>query len=255
MPLDKTGPGAASPLLRRVARLAPLLREFVASDAKAVWLRGQLRWQVFRWRNRREDRINRAFDARHGVETAMEIQLGDAGVPATDTARGNGIYRPLWESEFHRIISRAGIDYGKFTFVDIGSGKGKLLLLASDYPFKAITGVEYAPVLHEAALRNIARYRAPSQKCFDLSASLGDATEYRLPDGPVLCFIFNAMDTGTTAAALRNIAQQASEPPRPLRVVYANLRDVEEIGGALDRIPGLRAIGRHRTHVTLSNGL
>ena len=44
-----------------------------------------------------------------------------------------------------------------FTFIDLGCGKGRVLLMASDYPFKKIIGVEFMPELHRAAQKNIAR--------------------------------------------------------------------------------------------------
>jgi hypothetical protein len=36
------------------------------------------------------------------------------------------------------------IAYDKFAFVDCGSGKGRTLLIASEFPFKFIIGVEFA---------------------------------------------------------------------------------------------------------------
>ena len=47
---------------------------------------------------------------------------------------------------------------GDFTFIDLGSGKGRVLLMASDYPFKKIIGVEFMPELHRAAQENITGY-------------------------------------------------------------------------------------------------
>ncbi len=45
-----------------------------------------------------------------------------------------------------------------FTFIDLGSGKGRVLLMASEYPFQKIIGVEFMPELHRAAQKNIAGY-------------------------------------------------------------------------------------------------
>jgi tRNA1(Val) A37 N6-methylase TrmN6 len=49
------------------------------------------------------------------------------------------------------MLALLPINLDDYTIVDIGSGKGKLLLLASNYPFRRIIGVEYAPLLHEIA--------------------------------------------------------------------------------------------------------
>jgi hypothetical protein len=45
-----------------------------------------------------------------------------------------------------------------FTFIDLGSGKGRALLMASAYPFKRIIGVEFMPELHRVAQENIRKY-------------------------------------------------------------------------------------------------
>jgi len=42
------------------------------------------------------------------------------------------------------------IDLSKFTFIDLGAGKGRALLMASDYLFQKIIGVEFMPELHHA---------------------------------------------------------------------------------------------------------
>src|SRR3984893_15884987 len=75
---------------------------------------------------------------------------------------------------------------GDFTFVDLGSGKGRTLLMASDYPFRRIVGVELIPVLHQGAQENLAKYRGESQKCFALESICGDATEFPFPNEPTV---------------------------------------------------------------------
>src|SRR3984957_16081124 len=49
-------------------------------------------------------------------------------------------YQPTESVLFHEMIAalenRAGFDFPTFTFVDLGSGKGRTLLMASDYPFR-----------------------------------------------------------------------------------------------------------------------
>jgi len=54
-----------------------------------------------------------------------------------------------------RAIESLDIDLTDYLFVDIGAGKGKLLLLASHLSFSEIIGVEYAPSLHAVAMKNI----------------------------------------------------------------------------------------------------
>src|SRR6202167_2877534 len=67
-------------------------------------------------------------------------------------------YQPTEAGLFHEMIDalceHTHIDLSEFVFVDLGSGKGRTLLMASDYPFQRIVGVELLPALHETAKGN-----------------------------------------------------------------------------------------------------
>ena len=76
-------------------------------------------------------------------------------MPQQDVDRGNGLYRGIWPRIFEAAMQAAPLEYSRFTFVDYGSGKGKAMFLAAEYPFKRIVGVEFAPALHEIACKNL----------------------------------------------------------------------------------------------------
>src|SRR5580704_15196620 len=60
-------------------------------------------------------------------------------------------YLPTKVAVFRESFSRLALRYETFTFMDAGSGKGRVLLLASSLPFRRILGVEIVPELHEVA--------------------------------------------------------------------------------------------------------
>lgn len=49
-------------------------------------------------------------------------------------------YQPTDPALFHEMLDSLKIDFRDFTFIDIGSGKGRTLLMASDYPFRPNSG-------------------------------------------------------------------------------------------------------------------
>ena len=55
------------------------------------------------------------------------------------------------------MMSSLKLDFQEFTFIDIGSGKGRVLMMAADYPFRRILGIELLPDLHRAAQENLNR--------------------------------------------------------------------------------------------------
>src|SRR5260370_9926823 len=85
------------------------------------------------------------------------------------------------------------IEFDKFTFVDLGSGKGRTLLMAAEYPFRRIVGVELIAELHRAARQNIREYRSPTQRCVQIDSVVVDAREFELPEEPLVLYLFNPL--------------------------------------------------------------
>jgi len=236
-----------------IVRAAVAFRQFISTEDRLEWLRDQLAWRLFRYQLRRENVRNAAFDAAHGIDTAAEVDLQMAGLTRAQADRGNTVYRVFWEANFAAILDDLNVDHGEFTFIDIGSGKGKLLLLASHYPFRRIVGVELAPLLHEIAIRNIDIYRPPRRQCNDISSVLGDALEYELPDGPLICLMVNPFDRTTVGRVIRRIADRIRTSPEPVLVIYANMRRIDEIRSVFDDPAGLEVMVRRRNHIILGN--
>lgn len=196
---------------------------------------------------------NFLFDWRHGTETAAEVLLRDAGVSAEAGRQGNDVYRPLLAAHFRAALKSVPVDPRAFSFVDLGSGKGKLLLLAAEFPFRRIIGVEYAARLHDVAVHNIAIYTRKRIQCGTIEATLGDARALELPQGPVVAMIFNAFDGETTVAVLRNLAAQSLDKTQPVFVVYVNQRDVAEREAELEGHLPFTVLQRTRHVITLGN--
>lgn len=241
-----------------------LLKYFSQSESKIRWVRRrlvnrmvrkeiELAWDEFAKRLPSEALINQAFDERHGTHTAEEVRLEETGVSAEDASHGQTIYRPVWESEFHSALATLKIDFEGFAFIDVGSGKGKVLMMAAEYPFSQIVGIEYSPGLNDIAQRNLAKFRSPTQRCLALEAILGNALEWDLPRGPVICLVFNALDPQTMRAFVRRIEGDLVSRAEPAYLLYCNLRHVEEIGDGLDEISKLVRLVKTRRLVVFGN--
>ena len=107
-----------------------------------------------------------------------------------------------------------------FTFIDLGSGKGRVLLMASDYPFKRIIGVEFMPELHRAAQENIARYSNDRQRCSQIEAVCIDARDFQFPDGPLVVYLFNPFSEATFAQVMENLRRSVEQASRPVYIAY-----------------------------------
>lgn len=149
-------------------------------------------------------------------------------------------YQPSEPALFHESIRGLLIDYRQFDFIDLGSGKGRTLLMASEYPFRRILGVEVVPALHRAAVENIRRYKSATQRCFAVESICGDARDFQFPPAPLVLFLFNPLPEPGLRALMRHLEQSLEEQPRPVYVVYHNpiLEHVLAENGRLRRLRG-----------------
>ena len=131
-------------------------------------------------------------------------------------------YQPSDPVIFHEIMSRLPIDFRSFTFVDLGSGKGRALLLASDYPFRRIVGVELLPELHAVAQTNIRTYHSERQQCRAFELHCADARAYQLPQEPLVVFFFLAFPEEVLRDVINGLERSLREASRKLFLVYQN---------------------------------
>src|SRR5580692_11136548 len=135
-------------------------------------------------------------------------------------------YQPTEPALFHEMLAALTeencCDLQDFVFIDLGSGKGRTLLMASDYPFRRIVGVELLPALHAIALDNLRQYKSESQKCFAIEATCADATTFALPDGPLVIYLFNPFPESGMRQVAANLEQTLRAHPRPAYVLYHN---------------------------------
>jgi len=135
-------------------------------------------------------------------------------------------YQPTERELFHEMIGTLAehtkLDFREFTFIDLGSGKGRTLLMASDYPFQRIVGVELLPSLNEIAQQNLAQYQSESQKCFAIESTCADATTFDLPLTPLVIYLFNPFPEPGLRRALAELKNSLLRNPRPIYVLYHN---------------------------------
>jgi SAM-dependent methyltransferase len=132
------------------------------------------------------------------------------------------LYQPTEPAVFREMLSSLPIDYRDFTFIDIGSGKGRTLLMASDFRFRRIIGVELLPELHLIAQENIRKYKSDNQKSFAIESQCVDARQFVFPLDPLVLYLFNPLPESGMKAVIANLKQSLRERPRDVYFVYHN---------------------------------
>jgi len=165
------------------------------------------------------------FDLQHGVETSIRVHPTDLRIDSPNWISAVP-YIPTPDGLLNQVFTGLEIKFEEFTFVDFGSGKGRVLLMASDFPFRKIVGVEFSPELHQIACRNIKSYKSTTRKCREITSVCMDFTEFELPAGPVVGFLYNPASKAVTSVLAGNMMRALGERPRELWIVYVTPHDI-----------------------------
>ena len=159
--------------------------------------------------------VREGFDARFGTRTGAVFH-GDLSRPW---------HVPVFPTIFGEAMAKLPLRHEEFVFLDIGSGMGRAVMLASDFPFKRCIGLEIDPTYHEEALRNLSIYRSESQRCRELSSACADVMTYAFPKDDLVVWFNNSFGPGPagaklTAAFLEHLRQAMKVSPRRVAFVY-----------------------------------
>src|ERR1039458_4258914 len=134
--------------------------------------------------------------------------------------------------------SRPAAAMEEFSFLDVGAGMGRAVLLAAELPFRQVLGVELNPTLARIARRNLTVWRASGRVRTAMKIISGDAVEFRLPEGQCLAFLFNPFGAPVMRRLLTAWSQSKSKAfagqAGALDILYVN----NEQESVLERQPG-----------------
>jgi len=160
-----------------------------------------------------------SFDLTHGIETTSRVHLTDLNIESPNWIHAGG-YWPSPTDLVKEALSELKIRYEDFVFVDFGSGKGRVLLIASELPFRKVIGVEFSAELHAIAQQNIRAYKSATQKCKDIELVCMDFTQFAIPNDPLVAFLYNPADEQIMNALVNNMMRSVEGCPRELWVIY-----------------------------------
>ena len=187
-----------------------------------------------RWNSRRRDR---RFDERFGVDTYEPFDEQDkGGLPAELRASGLN-YVPTSVGMFERIVRHSKVNPRDYDFVDLGSGKGRTLLLAAKLGFRSVAGVEADARLARIADSNV-RSWVQKRSLIRPTVIEMDARQAPLPSGNLFVFMFHPFEGAIFERVAERLANAAREHGRALVVAYHN----DVCGDSLERTGAFRRI-------------
>lgn len=126
-------------------------------------------------------------------------------------------YQPSEPALFDEMLRSLTIDFSDFTFVDIGSGKGRTLMMAAELGFRRSIGVELLPELHQVALSNIA-----ASGLRNVESVCVDGRDYQFPPEPLVVYLFNPLPAAALSQTMANLQNSLLQHPRPVKIIYHN---------------------------------
>jgi SAM-dependent methyltransferase len=164
------------------------------------------------------------FDQRYGTDTSGLIGGGSLA-----TGHSHDVYITAYAgiapSRLEAALDRWRASIGSarvedYTFVDLGCGKGRALLLASRMPFREVIGIELNPQLAAIAQHNVERWKDLSEARSQITIQIGDATTPSLPDGPTVLFLYNSFAEPLVQRLAENLDRASTA--RSVEVIYQN---------------------------------
>ncbi len=159
------------------------------------------------------------FDILFGTDTRTKVENIDlTDVASASLARGIR-YEPTRAIPFRRAMRAARIPKTG-TFVDIGSGKGRVCMLAALHGFQRVVGIDYSPGLCRVAERNLEQLRKRTGMQFEAGLHAIDATEYAFEPDDSVVYLFNPFDAEVLAAVMSRLRRSIATDPRDVWIVY-----------------------------------
>jgi hypothetical protein len=125
-----------------------------------------------------------------------------------------------------------------YSLIDMGCGKGRVVMLASDFPFQKVIGVELSPMLVSIAQQNLAKWRAMPHLCEDIGVLQADVLEVPFPESAVLVYVFNPFDAHLTQLLLDRLQTLSRSRSAPIDIIYMR----PEYAELFDRVPNMHLL-------------
>jgi SAM-dependent methyltransferase len=160
------------------------------------------------------------FDRQYGTDTSgvVPVQMITSDKALLSKINPYGASQPS-------IIRHAITALGKteeYNFVDLGCGKGRAIIVASEFPFRSISGIELSSDLAKIARRNIAIV----ERCFPMrppvAAIEGNALTSPFPESKLVLFFCHSFGEELLLQLIKKLETSLSFGNGPVFFIYYN---------------------------------
>jgi SAM-dependent methyltransferase len=182
------------------------------------------------------------FDWTRKIDTKGDPSARPAGDVVGGSGDGLG-YLPARAKNVRQALEKLPTtDFESYTFIDMGSGKGRVVFLAAELPFRRVIGVEHSAALHNAALGNLQQWRGGGADRARIELVHADAGGYELPAGNMVLHFFNPFGAVVMERVLANVQDAMERERREVLIVML----WPELAGMVAKLPQARQCYRSR---------
>jgi len=167
--------------------------------------------------------VDARFDRKYGTDTARRIPRAEIKTDSENIVHCVN-YGASKEIPFRKLMQKLQLPRDN-VFVDLGSGKGRALMLASKYGFRKVIGIEFSGALCEAARENLRRFLQKSPSRSEIEVIESDVTKYQFRDDETVFFLLDPFNAPVFVEVLKNIRASVQRNPRKIWLIYSVPRE------------------------------
>ncbi|MDP7420063.1 MAG: hypothetical protein QF483_09280 [Gammaproteobacteria bacterium] len=162
---------------------------------------------------------DKSYDRQHETDTGGMVPTSELDIEDEATKWQSNLYLGSPARVTRHLVRSLDISCADYSFIDYGSGKGRALFVAAEFPFKKVIGVEISQALHRVAETNLAKFRGKTSSEIELWR--GNALDYELPSGNLVLHLYHPFGPDVLKLVLEHIQRAAEEEPgRKILIPY-----------------------------------
>ncbi len=178
------------------------------------------------------------FEMKYGISTSRIVKREDLDISAASKEHSQE-YKPSRIRHFRLLIKNLNLPENS-VFVDMGSGMGRVLLMASLYKFKHITGVEISSRLCEIAGNNIKIFKKKLKRPLYIEIVNVDVLKYRIKNDENVFYFYNPFDNYVMEIIIERVMKSIAENPRKVWFILNNFTPFSDMIENKFKLPAIK---------------
>ena len=166
------------------------------------------------------------YDKRYGLNTRKIIEAEDL-YKTDDEINQNNRYQATRLRHFRVLMKELSLPENS-VFVDVGSGKGKVLLMATIYNFKRIVGIELSSKLNKIAKSNILIYNKRVKNNIPIELKELNVLDYTFEGDENIIYLYNPFSSEILEQFCEQLFISLKLNPRKIWLIFNNFNNYND---------------------------